>query len=297
LLRADATRIPNAVVSIPPEKVSAGAAARSLPEHPPARKAYRGGFGRGVEHAGKSVVFPGNTSFLRLAAIWQKTCDGHREVSPMNRALQCLLPFVAAVSAVAQVPAATPPPASASNTITESSRIARFVAGPGDRPQGLLLRNGTFVALSPRLAQELPASLHKGTALQVTGEELSYAGSKTVQARTITIAGVAYPDEPPAMAGGPAGVQAPPPPGAPPPPAPMAGAGAPPPPPPPRRPGAPLAPPPPPPAPCGVTPPTPDAKGTPPAPPAKEAVPPPPAPDGGTPAVPPAGPAQNPPGE
>src|ERR1700733_3911534 len=171
----------------------------------------------------------------------------------MNRMLMSLLPLVAVACAGAQAPAPL-------NTVTETSRVARFVAGPGDRPQGALLRNGTFVTFSPGLAQRLPASLSKNASLQVVGEEFSYQGSKTIQARSVTIAGVSYNDEGP-MPGnpnfGPSGpggepkavlpppplprVPPPPPPGAttPPPPPPPAGA------PPAGAPGAALAPPPP----------------------------------------------------
>jgi hypothetical protein len=172
----------------------------------------------------------------------------------MNRALKTMLPFLVAAHAVAQSPAAPPPSLTAS--VTESSHVTRFVAGPGDRPQGLILRNGTFVALSPSLAQRLPVSLHKGTSLQVTGEALTYDGSRTVQARSITIAGVAYADDPAGVGGG----------------TPMGPATTAPPPPPPPPPGRAGAPPPPPP-PCGVAAPPPPADGTAPAPPAPAVLP------------------------
>jgi hypothetical protein len=116
----------------------------------------------------------------------------------MYRALHVLLPLVTAASAVAQVSPAAPPPSTPAAGITESSRVARLIAGPGDHPQALILRNGTFVALSPTLSQRLPASLHKGTSLQITGDEFVYDGSKTVQARAITVAGIAYTDDAPA---------------------------------------------------------------------------------------------------
>jgi hypothetical protein len=213
----------------------------------------------------------------------------------MNRALQSILPFVAVASAVAQAPAAAPPPPAAGIAITESSRVARFVAGPGDRPQGLVLRNGTFVALSPALSQRLPATLHKGTSLHVTGDEFVYDGSKTLQATSITVAGNAYADAPLPMVADPAAAAQPaPPPGPGAPPLPRAvGPGAPPPPPP----GGPAMPPPPPPC-AAATPPAPGpasgiAAPPAPAPPAGAALPP---ADGGAPATAPVPLPQNPPG-
>ena len=212
----------------------------------------------------------------------------------MNRIAMSLLPFVAAACAAAQPPVPTA-------SVTESGRVAGFVAGPGDRPQGVLLRNGTFVTFSPGLAQRLPASLSKRATLQVVGERFSYAGSQTIQARTVTIAGVSYNDDGPAagspnMAGrpgisiGPDGPPPPPPPPAPgaiPPPSPTQ-AGVPPPPPPARRSGppAPMAPgaPPPPPAASGLVTPV-GASG-------RVSAPPPSPPTDGAPAMqPPASPA------
>lgn len=108
----------------------------------------------------------------------------------MNRMLMSFLPLLAVACAGAQAPALA-------NTVTETSKVARFVAGPGDRPQGALLRNGTFVIFSPGLAQRLPATLSKSAPLQVIGDGFSYEGGKTIQARSVTIAGVSYNDDGP----------------------------------------------------------------------------------------------------
>ncbi len=105
----------------------------------------------------------------------------------MNRMFMSFLPLLAVAYAGAQTPA----PA---NITTETSRVARFVAGPGGRPQGALLRNGTFVAFSPEIAQRLPTSLSKSALIRAVGEEYSYGGSKTIQARSVAIAGVSYND-------------------------------------------------------------------------------------------------------
>jgi hypothetical protein len=221
----------------------------------------------------------------------------------MNRIAMSLLPFVAAACAAAQPPAP-------SASVTESGRVARFVAGPGDRPQGVLLRNGTLVTFSPGLAQRLPASLPKRAMLQVVGERYSYAGNQTVQARTVTIAGVSYNDDGPAagdpnLAGrpgvgvGPDGPPPPPAPGAmppmPPPPSPQAGVPPPPPSPPPARRGGPPAP-----MAAGAPPQPPAAPGppTPASAPGRVSAPPPPAADGAaTPPTPPTdgAPAMQPP--
>jgi len=140
----------------------------------------------------------------------------------MNRMLMSFLPLVAVVCAGAQAPALA-------NTVTETSKVARFVAGPGDRPQGALLRNGTFVAFSPALSQRLPATLSKSAPMHVVGQGFSYEGSKTIQASSVTIAGVSYNDDGP-LASGPNAVPPPPAPGVPP--QLLSGPGGPPPPPP-----------------------------------------------------------------
>ena len=187
-----------------------------------------------------------------------------------------VLPIVATVSVAAQPPS---PPAlvlGQANSVVETSRVARFLAGPGDRPQGLLLRNGTFVTLRPSLAQQLPPTIGRNASIRVAGDELSYNGNKTIEAHSITVAGVSYEDAAPAAK------------------APEAGMGTAPPPPAPRGPGA--GPrndvPPPPPAGCGpVAPPPPPASpagrlNTPAPPPPGDAPQPPPAPAGSTPAPP-----------
>ena len=197
----------------------------------------------------------------------------------MNQQLFSLSFLLVAVSAGAQAPANPSVPLPGASEATVTSRVSRYVAGPGDRPQGLLLRNGTFVALSPALAQRMPESSSKSASVQVTGEEFTYSGSKTIQARTITLAGVSYTDDGPAgRAPGIASPAGDPPPPPPPPRAPrMARPG----PPPPC--GAPA--PPPPPAPASAVPPPPGA-GSPPSGPGVAAPPPPP--DGAMPAPPPA---------
>src|SRR5207302_657868 len=55
------------------------------------------------------------------------------EVLLMNRMLCFLLPLESAYNALGQTPA--PPTAAPANLATESSKVARFLAGPGDRPQ------------------------------------------------------------------------------------------------------------------------------------------------------------------
>lgn len=118
----------------------------------------------------------------------------------MNHQLLSVSFFLAAISAGAQAPGNPPPPPSTPARVTETSRIARFLAGPGDQLQGLMLRNGTFVALSPGLVQRIPSGLSKSASVQVAGDAFSYGGSKTIRARTITIAGVSYADDAPHVA-------------------------------------------------------------------------------------------------
>ena len=128
----------------------------------------------------------------------------------MNRSfLWFVLVAIALSAAPAQTP--VPPPAAPANIITENSRVNRFVAGPGNHLEGLLLRNGTFVVLPPDLSSRMPLSIAKDSTITVTGDEFTYQGSRTIHAQSILIAGVTYQDAPPPA---PAGPQPPPRPGA-----------------------------------------------------------------------------------
>lgn len=185
-----------------------------------------------------------------------------------------------------------PPTAAPTAALTSSSsRISHVVAGPDGRVQGLLLHNGTFVTLSPALAQQVPVNLRHNASVSVSGPAYSIGSDRTIRAQQLTIAGASYNDlggvagaaatPPQAIAGaplppppvGPAGVAPPPPP---------PGPGAPPPPPPPPCTGAPVPPPPP------AANPAPPPSGTAPAPPTNGTAPPPPSPTGVNPAVKPA---------
>jgi len=127
----------------------------------------------------------------------------------MNRSFLSFVLVAVASSAPAQTPA--PPPAGPTNIITENSRVNRFVAGPGNRMEGLLLRNGTFVVLPPGLSSRMPIDIARDSTITVTGDEFTYQGSRTIHAQSILIAGVVYRDVPPPA---PAAPPPPPPPGA-----------------------------------------------------------------------------------
>jgi hypothetical protein len=105
------------------------------------------------------------------------------EVSFMNRtifSLLSILPMAGTLIASAQAPPALPA-APQANSIIENSRISRYVAGSGDRPRGLLLRDGTFVNFPPGLSQQLPGSLPKNGSVRVSGNVLMYDGSRTIR--------------------------------------------------------------------------------------------------------------------
>jgi hypothetical protein len=113
----------------------------------------------------------------------------------MNRtilSLLSLLTVTGTLAARAQAPPVNPP----TNSTIVQSRISRFIAGPGDRPQGLLLRDGTFVNLSPGLSLQLPSSFPEKASVQVAGDALTYNGSRTIEAHNITIAGITYNEGP-----------------------------------------------------------------------------------------------------
>lgn len=81
-------------------------------------------------------------------------------------------------------------------SVTESSRINRVIPGPDGRPQAFLLRNGTFVALTPGLTQQIPNTVRRSVSVRVTGQTFGKSGEKTIQAQHVTIAGVSYDDAP-----------------------------------------------------------------------------------------------------
>ncbi len=110
----------------------------------------------------------------------------------MNRILLSLVPVAAAYTALGQTPGAQP--ASPADIVSESGKVKWFVAGPCARPQGFLLRNGTFVILPPGLSQQMPATIPANAPISVAGSEFIYDGSRTIQARRVLLAGVTYED-------------------------------------------------------------------------------------------------------
>lgn len=115
----------------------------------------------------------------------------------MNRAFLFLVPIAAAFTALGQTP--NVPLATPIKIVTESSKVSRFVAGPGSRLQGFLLRNGTFVILSPGLSQQLLSTISSNASISVVGDEFSYDGNHTIQAQRVNVAGTSYDDVPPAL--------------------------------------------------------------------------------------------------
>jgi hypothetical protein len=180
----------------------------------------------------------------------------------------------------ADVAAPLPPPRMAQVqgglSATHSSRVAAVVYGPQGEVQGLTLRDGVAVTLSPDLGMRLQSNISRGSRIQVSGIQRVIAGQTCLVAQSLTANGQTFvasatpPDPRPGFAGG-----APPPP--PPPAGPRGPRG-----PADRRPGPPPPPdgaaPPPPPTPDagGATPPPPPVGATPPASPAGTPPPPPP---------------------
>jgi hypothetical protein len=198
--------------------------------------------------------------------------------------------------AFAQSPAPTPPappavPPDAATaltsqqlpTVTQSSRVRAFNAGPGGEVRSLYLQNGSVVDLEPGLGGQLGPAVRKGQEITVTGTKSEINGQSLVEAATVRLNDQTFAAN--ASAPGPlAEGAAPPPPGAPqPPPAPA-----------PRRRNRAAAL-----APCGATldtpPPPTGPDGPPPPPPGFEAGPPPPPPSGAAPPPPPDGMAPPPP--
>ena len=191
--------------------------------------------------------------------------------------------------AMAQSPSPTPPapPAGSPNlapasspaeqlpSITETSRVRAFNAGPGGVMRSLYLQNGSVIDLSPELGGRLGPAVRKGDKLTVTGIRSEINGQSLVEATTVQLNHRTFSTNLTALRP-PTEASAPPPPGAPPvPPAPA-----------PRRRGRGVAPPP-----CGATPNAPPSTGPdqapPPPPPGLEVGPPPPPPPSGAAGPPP----------
>jgi hypothetical protein len=125
-------------------------------------------------------------------------------MTPKVLSILPILPIAALLSAAAQSPSHVPQASAPPKSIAETSRISRFLVGPENRPQGFLLRNGTFVMLPLGLAQQLPAAVAKNATVRISGNEFSYYGNKTIEAQSVTVAGVSYNDQGPASGGPPA---------------------------------------------------------------------------------------------
>jgi hypothetical protein len=177
------------------------------------------------------------------------------------------------------VPASSPQKVS---TVTESSRVRAFNAGPGGEVRSLYLQNGSVVDLAPGIGVQLGAVVHKGRKITVTGTKSEINGQSLVEAASVRLNDQTFSAN--GSAPGPlADGVTPPPPGAPQPPPPPAS----------RRRNRAAAP-----APCNASadaaPSSAGQDGPPPPPPAFEAGPPPP-PSGAAPPPPPNGMAPPPP--
>ena len=179
----------------------------------------------------------------------------------------------------------TPQAASQFPSVTQSSRVRAFSAGPGGEVRSVYLQNGSVVDLTPALGGQLGPALRKGEKITVTGTKSEFKGQSVLEAATVRLNDQTFSANDPAL--GPLAQGATPP-----------------------RPGRPQAPPPPlaprgkrgaaPPAPCGAgpgvpappagpdaPPPPPGFAAGPPPPPPSGMAPPPPPPDGMAPSPPP----------
>jgi hypothetical protein len=178
----------------------------------------------------------------------------------------------------ATAPSPTPPQVS---TVTESSRVRAFNAGPGGEVRSLYLQNGSVVDLAPGIGGQLGAAVRKGEKITVTGTKSEINGQSLVEAASVRLNDQTFSAS--GSAPGPLadGVAAPP------------GTPQPPPPPPARRRNRTAAP-----TPCNATadaPPPPAGQDGPTPPPPGFAAGPPPSPGGAAPPPPPAGMAPPPP--
>ena len=84
----------------------------------------------------------------------------------------------------ATAPSPTPPQVS---TVTESSRVRAFNAGPGGEVRSLYLLNGSVVDLAPGIGGQLGAAVRKGEKITVTGTKSEINGQSLVEAASVRL--------------------------------------------------------------------------------------------------------------
>ena len=105
-------------------------------------------------------------------------------------------------------------------TVTQSSRVRAFNAGPGGEVRSLYLQNGSVVNLAPGLGGQIGSAVRRGEKITVTGTKSDINGQSLVEAASVRLDEQTFSANAPPLEPLSDGV-APPPPGAPqPPPAP-----------------------------------------------------------------------------
>lgn len=108
-------------------------------------------------------------------------------------------------------PASAPPPPPTPTplaTVTDSGTIAQLLQNPEGAPDIIVLSTGTLVRIPPPMRDAGTDALKVGAPVQVEGEGGTYAGTKSIHARRLVVAGrelvdrgpVAAPPPPPAVA-------------------------------------------------------------------------------------------------
>ena len=72
-------------------------------------------------------------------------------------------------------------------TVTQSSRVRAFNAGPGGAVRSLYLQDGSVVDLEPGLGGQLGSAVRKGQKLTVTGRKSEIDGQSLVEAATVRL--------------------------------------------------------------------------------------------------------------
>jgi hypothetical protein len=107
--------------------------------------------------------------------------------------------LIAALSPVFSLAALgqTPPPppmaqVQAGQATTHSSRVAAVIYGPQGEVQGLTLRDGVAVTLSPDLGMRLQSNVIRGSRVQVSGIQRVIAGQTSLVAQSLTANGQTF---------------------------------------------------------------------------------------------------------
>ena len=95
------------------------------------------------------------------------------------------------------IPPAQAPPAVQGSTVTQSSRIRAFNAGPDGQVHSLYLANGSVVDLTPSFGPGLNSQVHKGARVRIVGSRSNVNGQTILTPQQLTLDQQTFTAQPP----------------------------------------------------------------------------------------------------